>query len=65
MEGCPIFSEHAHLIGILARPLRQKASGAEIQVISKHLIFLLTILNFVMLAHHAKRVKTLAFHNSW
>jgi len=33
MEGGPVFGEQAHLIGILVRPLRQKSSGAEIQVI--------------------------------
>lgn len=35
MEGGPLFGEHAHFIGILIRPLRQKNSGAEIQVICK------------------------------
>ncbi|GAY34564.1 hypothetical protein CUMW_012120 [Citrus unshiu] len=30
MEGGPVFGEHAHFVGILIRPLRQK-SGAEIQ----------------------------------
>ncbi|KAL5972539.1 hypothetical protein ACLOJK_039343 [Asimina triloba] len=33
MEGGPVFSKHAHLIGILARPIRRKASGAEIQLV--------------------------------
>ncbi|KAF8411133.1 hypothetical protein HHK36_003672 [Tetracentron sinense] len=33
MEGGPVFGEHAHLIGILARPLRQRAGGAEIQLV--------------------------------
>lgn len=32
MEGGPVFGEHAHLIGIFIKPLRQKASGAEVQV---------------------------------
>ncbi|KAK7246474.1 hypothetical protein RIF29_41342 [Crotalaria pallida] len=32
-EGCPVFSEHACLTGILIRPLRQKTSGAEIQLV--------------------------------
>lgn len=32
MEGGPVFDEHAHLIGILIKPLRQKASSAEVQV---------------------------------
>lgn len=32
MEGGPIFDEQAQLIGILIRPMRQKISGAEIQV---------------------------------
>ncbi|KAJ8761108.1 hypothetical protein K2173_000787 [Erythroxylum novogranatense] len=33
MEGGPVFSRHAHLIGILTRPLRQKSSGAEVQLV--------------------------------
>lgn len=33
-EGGPVFGERAQLIGILIRPLRQKISGAEIQVTS-------------------------------
>ncbi|XP_058095741.1 glyoxysomal processing protease, glyoxysomal isoform X2 [Magnolia sinica] len=33
MEGGPVFGKHAHLIGILTRPIRQKASGAEIQLV--------------------------------
>ncbi|KDP20992.1 hypothetical protein JCGZ_21463 [Jatropha curcas] len=33
MEGGPIFGELAHLIGILIRPLRQKSSSAEIQLV--------------------------------
>ncbi|KAL5096728.1 hypothetical protein RYX36_001055 [Vicia faba] len=33
MEGSPVFSEHASLIGVLIRPLRQKTSGAEIQLV--------------------------------
>ena len=33
IEGGPVFGEHAHLIGIFIKPLRQKASGAEVQVI--------------------------------
>lgn len=32
MEGGPVFGEHALLIGLLTRPLRQRISGAEIQV---------------------------------
>ncbi|KAH9748764.1 glyoxysomal processing protease [Citrus sinensis] len=32
MEGGPVFGEHAHFVGILIRPLRQK-SGAEIQLV--------------------------------
>ncbi|PON61385.1 Peptidase S1C [Trema orientale] len=32
-EGGPIFDEQAQLIGILIRPLRQKISGAEIQLV--------------------------------
>lgn len=39
MEGGPVFSEHAQFIGILIRPLRQKSSGAEIQVTWKPLHF--------------------------
>lgn len=38
MEGGPVFGDHAHLIGILTRPLRQRAGGAEVQVVWKHLI---------------------------
>ncbi|KAL0305718.1 UNVERIFIED_CONTAM: Glyoxysomal processing protease, glyoxysomal [Sesamum radiatum] len=33
MEGSPVFSEHAQFIGILTRPLRQKVSGTEIQMV--------------------------------
>ncbi|GMY37401.1 glyoxysomal processing protease, glyoxysomal isoform X2 [Fagus crenata] len=33
MEGGPVFGEHAHLIGIFIKPLRQKASGAEVQLV--------------------------------
>ncbi|KAG4945616.1 hypothetical protein JHK87_041623 [Glycine soja] len=33
MEGCPVFSEHACLIGVLIRPLRQKTYGEEIQLV--------------------------------
>lgn len=33
MEGGPVFNEHAQLIGILTRPLRQKTGGAEIQLV--------------------------------
>lgn len=33
MEGGPVFGDHAHLIGILTRPLRQRAGGAEVQVV--------------------------------
>ncbi|PIA35196.1 hypothetical protein AQUCO_03600095v1 [Aquilegia coerulea] len=33
MEGGPVFNEHAHLIGILNRPLRQRTGGAEIQLV--------------------------------
>ncbi|WCJ27070.1 protease-related [Euphorbia peplus] len=33
MEGGPVFGEHGHLVGILIRPLRQKSSGAEIQLV--------------------------------
>ncbi|KAI4296775.1 hypothetical protein L6164_036700 [Bauhinia variegata] len=32
-EGSPVFNEHACLTGILIRPLRQKTSGAEIQLV--------------------------------
>lgn len=32
VEGGPVLSEQAQLIGMLIRPLRQKTSGAEIQV---------------------------------
>ncbi|XP_054777019.1 glyoxysomal processing protease, glyoxysomal isoform X2 [Prosopis cineraria] len=33
MEGSPVFSEHASLTGILIRPLRQKTSAVEIQLV--------------------------------
>ncbi|XP_030543558.1 glyoxysomal processing protease, glyoxysomal [Rhodamnia argentea] len=33
MEGGPILDKNADLIGILIRPLRQKASGAEVQLL--------------------------------
>ncbi|KAF7149964.1 hypothetical protein RHSIM_Rhsim02G0132600 [Rhododendron simsii] len=33
MEGGPVFGEHALLIGLLTRPLRQRISGAEIQLV--------------------------------
>ncbi|WJX61766.1 hypothetical protein P8452_46825 [Trifolium repens] len=33
MEGSPVFNEHACLTGVLIRPLRQKTSGAEIQLV--------------------------------
>ncbi|KAG4948482.1 hypothetical protein JHK82_041667 [Glycine max] len=33
MEGSPVFSEHACLIGVLIRPLRQKTYGEEIQLV--------------------------------
>ncbi|KAL2969318.1 hypothetical protein AAZX31_15G073800 [Glycine max] len=33
MEGCPVFSEHACLIDVLIRPLRQKTYGEEIQLV--------------------------------
>jgi hypothetical protein len=32
MEGSPVFGENSDFIGILIRPLRQKSTGAEIQV---------------------------------
>lgn len=32
-EGCPVFGENAQLVGILTRPLRQRTSGAEIQLL--------------------------------
>ncbi|XP_050208667.1 glyoxysomal processing protease, glyoxysomal isoform X2 [Mercurialis annua] len=32
MEGSPVFGECGHFIGILTRPLRQKCTGAEIQL---------------------------------
>ncbi|CAE5958715.1 unnamed protein product [Arabidopsis arenosa] len=33
MEGAPVFDKNGHLIGILIRPLRQKNSGVEIQLV--------------------------------
>ena len=32
MEGCPVFDKDGRFIGVLIRPLRQKSTGAEIQV---------------------------------
>ncbi|WOG85142.1 hypothetical protein DCAR_0104329 [Daucus carota subsp. sativus] len=32
-EGCPVFGENGQLIGIMTRPLRQRSSGAEIQLL--------------------------------
>lgn len=33
MEGSPVFGDHAELIGVLSRPLRQRATAAEIQMV--------------------------------
>ncbi|XP_052301173.1 glyoxysomal processing protease, glyoxysomal isoform X4 [Populus trichocarpa] len=33
MEGSPVFGENSDFIGILIRPLRQKSTGAEIQLV--------------------------------
>lgn len=33
MEGAPAFNEHGAFIGILARPLRQRGGGAEVQLV--------------------------------
>ncbi|XP_068654483.1 glyoxysomal processing protease, glyoxysomal isoform X2 [Aristolochia californica] len=33
MEGAPVFSKHASLVGILTWPIRQRAGGAEIQLV--------------------------------
>ncbi|KFK44488.1 hypothetical protein AALP_AA1G263400 [Arabis alpina] len=33
MEGAPVFDTNEHLIGILIRPIRQKNSGVEIQLV--------------------------------
>ncbi|KAL3617123.1 hypothetical protein CASFOL_039517 [Castilleja foliolosa] len=33
MEGSPVFSEQAQFIGLLTRPLRQKISGTEVQMV--------------------------------
>ncbi|KAK6149934.1 hypothetical protein DH2020_017459 [Rehmannia glutinosa] len=33
MEGSPVFSEHAQFVGLLTRPLRQKISGTEVQMV--------------------------------
>ncbi|RZC65332.1 hypothetical protein C5167_009020 [Papaver somniferum] len=33
MEGGPVFGEHARLIGIVGRPIRQRVGGAEIQLV--------------------------------
>lgn len=33
MEGSPVFGEHSEIIGMLTRPLRQRGSGAEVQLV--------------------------------
>ncbi|VVB10498.1 unnamed protein product [Arabis nemorensis] len=33
MEGAPVFDKDGHLVGILIRPIRQKNSGVEIQLV--------------------------------
>ncbi|XP_022142191.1 glyoxysomal processing protease, glyoxysomal isoform X2 [Momordica charantia] len=33
MEGCPVFDEHARIIGVLIRPLMHYMTGAEIQLL--------------------------------
>ncbi|KAL6562119.1 hypothetical protein OROGR_003126 [Orobanche gracilis] len=33
MEGSPVFSEHSQFIGLMMRPLRQKNSGTEVQMV--------------------------------
>lgn len=33
MEGSPVFSDRASLVGILTRPLRQRGGGAEVQLV--------------------------------
>ncbi|PHU26219.1 hypothetical protein BC332_04551 [Capsicum chinense] len=33
MEGSPVLGEHAEFIGVLSRPLRQRATAAEIQMV--------------------------------
>ncbi|KAG9444328.1 hypothetical protein H6P81_015668 [Aristolochia fimbriata] len=33
MEGAPVFNRHASLVGILTWPIRQRASGVEIQLV--------------------------------
>ncbi|KAJ0257943.1 Glyoxysomal processing protease [Hirschfeldia incana] len=33
MEGAPVFGKNGHLIGILIRPLRQKNTGVEVQLV--------------------------------
>lgn len=35
MEGGPIYNDQKEFMGILTRPVRQKRSGAEVQVIEK------------------------------
>lgn len=33
MEGSPVFGEQSEIVGILTRPLRQRGSGAEVQLV--------------------------------
>ncbi|PWA48272.1 Peptidase S1C [Artemisia annua] len=33
MEGSPVFGEQSEIVGMLTRPLRQKGSGAEVQLV--------------------------------
>lgn len=60
MEGGPVFGEHAHFVGILIRPLRQKG-GAEIQVICKD-PFLIYCCNYLIVF---ALYTTIALGNSW
>ncbi|KAL5730444.1 hypothetical protein ACHQM5_003263 [Ranunculus cassubicifolius] len=47
MEGAPVFNDHARLIGIMSRPLRQSVGGAEIQLVIPWEAITLAQSNFV------------------
>lgn len=46
MEGSPVFGEHAQLTGMLIRPLRQRDTGAEVQVTENSILYLVSLLSY-------------------